>query len=45
MIEEGRVLIFALNKWDVAENASALFNGVKAALGGRLVATEAMCRC
>jgi GTP-binding protein len=26
------VLILALNKWDVAENASALFNGVKAAL-------------
>jgi GTP-binding protein len=32
VIEEGRVLIIALNKWDVAENASALFNGVKAAL-------------
>ena len=33
VIEEGRGLIIALNKWDVAENASALFNGVKAALG------------
>ena len=32
VIEEGRVLIAALNKWDVAENGSALFNGVKAAL-------------
>jgi GTP-binding protein len=32
VIDEGRVLILALNKWDVAENASALFNGVKAAL-------------
>jgi GTP-binding protein len=32
VIEEGRVLLIALNKWDVAENASALFNGVKAAL-------------
>jgi GTP-binding protein len=32
VIEEGRVLILALNKWDVAENASSLFNGVKAAL-------------
>ena len=32
VIEEGRALIIALNKWDVAENASALFNGVKAAL-------------
>ena len=31
-IEEGRALIIALNKWDVADNASALFNGVKAAL-------------
>jgi GTP-binding protein len=32
VIEEGRALIIALNKWDIAENASALFNGVKAAL-------------
>jgi GTP-binding protein len=32
IIDEGRALIIALNKWDVAENASALFNGVKAAL-------------
>jgi GTP-binding protein len=31
-VEEGRVLIIAVNKWDVAENASALFNGIKAAL-------------
>jgi GTP-binding protein len=31
-IEEGRALILALNKWDVADNASSLFNGVKAAL-------------
>jgi GTP-binding protein len=31
-IEEGRALIIAINKWDVAENASALFNGVRAAL-------------
>ncbi|MCA1652746.1 MAG: ribosome biogenesis GTPase Der [Sphingomicrobium sp.] len=30
--EEGRALIIALNKWDVAEGASALFNGIKAAL-------------
>jgi GTP-binding protein len=33
VIEEGRALIVALNKWDVAEHASSLFNGVKAALG------------
>src|SRR5438270_5195766 len=32
VIEEGRALIIAVNKWDVAENASSLFNGVKAAL-------------
>jgi GTP-binding protein len=32
VLEEGRALIIALNKWDVAEGASALFNGVKAAL-------------
>jgi len=32
VIEEGRVLLIALNKWDVAEHASSLFNGVKAAL-------------
>ena len=30
--EEGRALIIALNKWDVAEHASSLFNGVKTAL-------------
>jgi GTP-binding protein len=33
VIEEGRALIIAVNKWDVAENASSLFNGIKAALG------------
>jgi GTP-binding protein len=32
VLEEGRALIVALNKWDVAEHASSLFNGVKAAL-------------
>ena len=32
VIEEGRALVIAINKWDVAENASSLFNGVKAAL-------------
>jgi len=32
VIEEGRALVIAVNKWDVAENASALFNGIKAAL-------------
>ena len=32
VLQEGRALIVALNKWDVAENASSLFNGVKRAL-------------
>ena len=32
VLEEGRALIIALNKWDVAENPSSLFNGVKRAL-------------
>jgi GTP-binding protein len=32
VLEEGRALIIAINKWDVAENPSALFNGVRAAL-------------
>ncbi|MCW3835465.1 ribosome biogenesis GTPase Der [Sphingomonas canadensis] len=32
VLQEGRALILALNKWDVAEDASRLFNGVKAAL-------------
>jgi GTP-binding protein len=32
ILEEGRALVIALNKWDVAEDASRLFNGVRAAL-------------
>lgn len=32
VIEEGRALVVAVNKWDVAEHASSLFNGIKAAL-------------
>jgi GTPase len=32
VIEEGRALILAVNKWDIADQASALFNGIKAAL-------------
>jgi GTPase len=31
-LEEGRALVVAINKWDVAENLSALFNGIRAAL-------------
>jgi GTPase len=32
VIEEGRALVIGINKWDVAENASSLFNGIRAAL-------------
>jgi len=32
VLEEGRALMIAINKWDVAEDASGLFNGVRAAL-------------
>ncbi|HEY9552358.1 ribosome biogenesis GTPase Der [Allosphingosinicella sp.] len=32
VLQEGRALIIAINKWDIAENQSALFNGIKAAL-------------
>ncbi len=32
VLDEGRALIVALNKWDIAEHASSLFNGVRAAL-------------
>jgi len=36
VLQEGRALIVAINKWDVAENASALFNGIREALGDGL---------
>ena len=32
VLEEGRALMVAINKWDIAEDASALFNGIRAAL-------------
>ena len=32
VVEEGRALMVAINKWDVAEDPSALFNGIRAAL-------------
>jgi len=32
VLEEGRALVIAVSKWDVAENGSSLFNGIKAAL-------------
>ena len=32
VLEEGRALMIAINKWDIAEDASYLFNGIRAAL-------------
>ena len=32
VLDEGRALVIALNKWDVAENGSSLLQGVRAAL-------------
>lgn len=32
VLEEGRALIVAINKWDVAEDPSGLFNGIRGAL-------------
>ena len=32
VLQEGRALVLAINKWDVAEGPSSLFNGIKAAL-------------
>jgi GTPase len=32
VLEEGRALIIALNKWDVADNGSSLYQGIRAAL-------------
>jgi len=32
VLQEGRALVIAVSKWDVAEDPSALFNGIKGAL-------------
>ncbi len=32
VLQEGRALMIAINKWDVAEHASSLFNGIRSAL-------------
>lgn len=32
VLEEGRALMIAINKWDIAEDASSLFNGIREAL-------------
>ncbi|NJM49723.1 MAG: ribosome biogenesis GTPase Der [Sphingomonadales bacterium] len=36
VIKEGRALIIAINKWDVAQNGSSLFQGIRAALNDGL---------
>ena len=36
VLEEGRALIIAINKWDLAQDQSALFQGISAALGDGL---------
>jgi GTP-binding protein len=33
VLQEGRALVIAINKWDVAEDHSQLFQGIRAALG------------
>jgi GTPase len=33
VLQEGRALIIAINKWDVAEEQSSLFQGIRTALG------------
>ena len=33
VLQEGRALLIAINKWDVAHDHSSLFQGIKAALG------------
>lgn len=32
VLDEGRALMIAINKWDIAEHPSSLFNGIRAAL-------------
>jgi GTP-binding protein len=36
VLEEGRALMIAINKWDIAEDPSGLFNGIREALGDGL---------
>ncbi|MBO9601751.1 MAG: ribosome biogenesis GTPase Der [Novosphingobium sp.] len=36
VLQEGRALMIAINKWDVAEDPSGLFNGIREALGDGL---------
>ncbi len=36
VLQEGRALMIAINKWDVAEDPSSLYNGIREALGDGL---------
>ncbi len=40
VIDEGRALMVAINKWDIAEDPSGLFNGIRGASGRRSFAVE-----
>jgi GTP-binding protein len=42
VLEEGRALIIAINKWDVAENPPSLFQGVRAALDDGLAQVKGL---
>ncbi|MEO1922088.1 MAG: ribosome biogenesis GTPase Der [Sphingomonadales bacterium CG12_big_fil_rev_8_21_14_0_65_65_10] len=41
-IEEGRALMIAINKWDIAEEPSSLFNGIKEALSEGLAQVKGL---
>jgi len=42
VLKEGRALVIAINKWDVAEGQSALFQGIRKALGEGLAQAPAV---
>ncbi len=42
VLEEGRALMIAINKWDIAEDASALFNGIRGALDDGLAQVKGL---
>ena len=42
VIEEGRALIIAVSKWDVAENAPSLFQGIRGALDDGLAQVKGL---
>ncbi|HWI87164.1 MAG TPA: ribosome biogenesis GTPase Der [Sphingomonas sp.] len=42
VIDEGRALVIAVSKWDVAENAPSLFQGIRAALDDGLAQVKGL---